>query len=71
MEQRCSNEVVQLHQFFQDWFNAVLPPTDEAFDRFSSVMAQGFVIISPNGELTEREELSGATASRPRNLGAR
>ena len=22
MEQRCSDEVVQLHQFFQDWFNA-------------------------------------------------
>jgi len=57
MEQRCSHEVVQLHQFFEDWFNGVLPPTDEAFDRFSSVMGESFVIISPSGELTEREEL--------------
>jgi hypothetical protein len=57
MEQRCSDEVVQLHQFFQDWFNGVLPPTDEAFDRFSSVMGERFIIISPSGELTEREEL--------------
>ena len=57
MEQRCNDEVVQLHQFFQDWFNGVLPPTDVAFGRFSSVMAEGFVIISPNGELTERDEL--------------
>ena len=57
MEQRCNDEVVQLHQFFEDWFNGILPPTDVAFDRFSSVMAEGFVIISPNGELTERDEL--------------
>jgi len=57
MEQRLSDEVVELHRFFQDWFNAVLPPTDAAFERFSSVMAERFVIISPNGELTERDEL--------------
>ncbi|MGB5341641.1 MAG: hypothetical protein WBP67_06065, partial [Thermoanaerobaculia bacterium] len=57
MDQRCNDEVVQLHQFFQDWFNGVLPPTDKAFDRFSSVMGEGFVIISPSGELTDREEL--------------
>lgn len=57
MEQRCENEVVELHRFFQDWFNGVLPPTEEAFERFSSVMADEFVIISPNGELTERDEL--------------
>jgi hypothetical protein len=57
MERRCSDEVVQLHQFFQDWFNATLPPTTEEFERFSSVMAEKFVIISPNGELTERDEL--------------
>ncbi len=57
MEQRCSDEVVQLHQFFQDWFNAAIPPTDEELGRFSSVMAERFVIISPNGELTERDAL--------------
>lgn len=57
MEAVCHAEVEELHQFFQDWFNAVLPPTDDAFRRFESVMAERFMIISPNGELTEREEL--------------
>ena len=57
MEQRLSSEVVELHQFFEDWFNGVLPPTDAAFERFSSVLADDFLIISPGGELTEREEL--------------
>jgi hypothetical protein len=57
MEQRLSDEVVELHQFFQDWFNATLAPSEDEFRRFSSVMAERFVIISPNGELTERDEL--------------
>jgi hypothetical protein len=57
MEQRLSDEVVELHQFFQDWFNATLAPSEEEFRRFSSVMGEDFVIISPNGELAEREEL--------------
>ena len=57
MEQRLSAEIVELHQFFQDWFNGVLPPTDETFERFSSVMADDFVIISPGGELTELDQL--------------
>jgi len=57
MKKRCRDEVVQLHRFFQDWFNAALPPTDEAFRRFESVMAERFMIISPNGVLSERTEL--------------
>jgi len=57
MEQRCSDEVLELHQFLEEWFNAKLPPTDEAYRRFSSVMAEEFILISPNGVLSEREEL--------------
>jgi len=57
MEECCEEEILELHQFFQDWFNAVLPPTDDAFRRFESVMAERFMIISPDGVLTERGEL--------------
>jgi len=57
MEALCHAEVHELHQFFQDWFNGVLPPTDDAFRRFDSVMAERFMIISPDGELAERAEL--------------
>lgn len=57
METRCVAEVHELHQFFEDWFNASLPPTDAAFARFEAVMADRFMIISPNGVRTERSEL--------------
>jgi len=57
METRCEKEVVELHRFFQDWFNGVLPPTEEAFRRFDVVMADRFMIISPEGVPAEREEL--------------
>ena len=57
MDARCEKEVVELHRFFQDWFNGVLPPTEEAFRRFDSVMAERFMIISPEGVPAEREEL--------------
>lgn len=57
MEAICHLEVHELHEFFQDWFNATLPPTEEAFRRFESVMAERFLIVSPEGVLTERAEL--------------
>ena len=57
MDARCEKEVVELHRFFQDWFNGALPPTEEAFRRFDAVMADRFMIISPEGVPAEREEL--------------
>lgn len=57
MDRRCQQEVHELHQFFEDWFNAVLPPTEDVFRRFEAVMEDRFMIISPNGERTERAEL--------------
>ena len=57
MEERCRREVIELHRFFQDWFRGDLEPTDEAFARFESVIAEGFVIIGPSGRITERPAL--------------
>ena len=50
-------EVVELHQFLEDWFNGVLPPNEQAFRRFADVMAPQFVLISPSGELADRQEV--------------
>ena len=47
----------QLHQFFQDWYNAVLEPTDESFARLADVIDADFVLISPAGRITERPAL--------------
>jgi hypothetical protein len=50
-------EIVELHQFFEDWFNGVLPLTAEAFERMSVVMEPEFSIVMPQGRRMEREPL--------------
>jgi hypothetical protein len=54
---RIANEIVQLHQFFQDWYNSQLAPTDEDFARCEEALAPDFSIIFPNGESVLREPL--------------
>ena len=57
MEDRCKKEIIELHQFFQEWLTGALPATPEAFRRAGEVVGAGFVIIGPDGKLTERETL--------------
>ena len=47
MEIRYQTEIIELHRFFEKWFNGDLPDNDESFSRFSEVMALEFVIVSP------------------------
>ena len=57
MQRNCLNEVNELHKFFQDWFTAAVPDTDEAYGRFSQTIGDDFHIIGPNGMLTNRENI--------------
>ncbi len=57
LEERCEAEIVELHRFLEEWSNAELPDTDEAFRRFGDVIASSFVIIDPDGEVIEREPI--------------
>ncbi|MEM7332724.1 MAG: hypothetical protein AAF490_11580 [Chloroflexota bacterium] len=50
-------EVVDLHQFFQEWFRADLPQTKTAFSRFAQVMHPTFHIVPPSGSLIPREKI--------------
>lgn len=59
MDEACATEVVELHRFIERWLTGVLPKTDEAFARFAAVMGEGFVIVSPAGVTTPRDELLG------------
>ena len=54
MAQNCEKEVLELHQFFQEWFNGTLENTEAAFERFDSVMADDFEIINPEGQKSSR-----------------
>ena len=55
--ERCRAEVVELHDFLEQWSNAELPATDEAFARFDRVIAPGFEIIGPDGERAGRDTI--------------
>lgn len=48
-------EIIELHQFFQDWFQGKLPQTHKAFQRFSHVLHSAFTIIPPSGALVHRD----------------
>jgi hypothetical protein len=47
-------EITQLHAFFQQWFNGEMAPTEENFSRLRNVLAEGFQLVSPDGNLLER-----------------
>jgi len=49
LEERCEAEVVELHEWIEQWSNAELPDTTEAFARFGDVIASNFLIIDPAG----------------------
>lgn len=57
MDPIYEKEIVELHDFFQDWFNAVLPQTQEAFNRMDHVIDRRFAIVMPAGSRVEREVL--------------
>ena len=57
LEERCRREVVELHQFLEDWSNAALPPTEEAYLRFGEVIAPSFLLIDPDGFSVASQEV--------------
>jgi len=57
MKHQCETEIVELHRFFEDWFMGRLDDSDETFERFAGVMAEGVTMITPDGSVTGRAEL--------------
>lgn len=56
MESACRKEIVQLHQFFEDWYHGRIENSDAAFSRMAGVMAEPFTIIFPSGSRRRRED---------------
>lgn len=46
-------EIIDLHVFFCTWLNGSLPAEQAVFGRFADTLAEGFAIITPDGELIE------------------
>ena len=57
MQERCTAEIEELHDFFTAWFRGELPADDESFARFASAMHEGFEIVSPDGTTLAREAI--------------
>lgn len=57
LKTQCEQEIQELHQFFEDWFAGKVDQTEEEFSRFSRVLCDEFLIVSPNGSRTGRERL--------------
>lgn len=53
----AETEIRELHAFFQAWFRAETPPTDDAFARFEGALAPGFEIVTPDGVTHDREAI--------------
>jgi hypothetical protein len=57
MKKEITTEIVDLHQFFQDWFNGDLGASTENFSRLGIALAPNFKMITPQGNLVERAPL--------------
>ncbi|MHC5009446.1 MAG: hypothetical protein ACYTG6_00670 [Planctomycetota bacterium] len=57
MRDAVRDEIVGLHRFFEAWMAGTLEDTDAVFDRLASVVAPGFVLISPDARVTSRGDL--------------
>ena len=53
----CRTEIVELHRFFTEWFTGVLPDTDATWSAFENTLAPGFVLVTPQGTVFERDAL--------------
>ena len=57
MEADCKKEIVQLHTFFEEWFNGTLEQTKTNFRRVEEVLDPDFELITPSGIKQSRKEL--------------
>lgn len=54
----CHAEIARLHDFFQEWHRGNLAPED--FAQCEAALAPGFTIVTPVGQLLERDEILSA-----------
>ena len=55
MTYNYSQEIIELHQFFQDYFRGIIP--FEAASRFDQTLATTFTIINANGQITDADAI--------------
>lgn len=57
---KYEREIIELHQFFVDWFKGDLPKNESGFARFSVVTSPDFAIITPDGRRYTYEQITSS-----------
>lgn len=57
LRDRCEEEVLGLHRFFERWYRGEPDPSGEEFARVSDVLTEDFRMVNPDGALVTRSEL--------------
>jgi|AntRauTorcE11897_2_1112592.scaffolds.fasta_scaffold10438_5 hypothetical protein len=57
MIESCKTEIIELHQFFEDWFCGRISDTHETFKRLEQSLAAEFEMITPGADIIPREKL--------------
>lgn len=55
--ERCSREIVELHQFFEAWLGGRLPKNKKSFSRFTDATAPSMMLVSTGGTLLSYDQL--------------
>ena len=55
MKENAIQEVIELHELFEAWFNGRIPQT--SFERLENALHPTFAIVLPDGQLRERSDL--------------
>lgn len=64
MIDRCETEILELHRFFERWFNGELDASPEAFSRLSDVLSERFLMVTPAGQRLERRQVLAGVQAR-------
>lgn len=54
---QIEKEIVDLHQFFQDWMTGTIEQNRENFNRVTETIGKGFYLVTPSGELIQRMQI--------------
>jgi hypothetical protein len=55
--ENVTQEIVRLHEFFEDWMTGKLTRTDENFAQFADSLSTNFYIVTPSAQLTQKDVL--------------
>lgn len=57
MKEQCQKEIEELHQFFEQWYNGVIPCSKDHLTRLENSLSYNFNLITPEGKLFDKETI--------------